>query len=99
MMVLESARPNPVPLALVVKKGSKIRLSARVGNASNRLLAPPRETLDIGLRYRFSIGRVQSLLRAQLANVFNDYGWQVSPNGAFQYSTSRRVLAELNFEI
>ena len=74
-------------------------LSARVGNAGNCLLAPPRETLDLGLRYRFAIGRVQSLLRAQLANVFNDYGWQVSPNGAFQYTVSRRVLAELNFEI
>jgi iron complex outermembrane receptor protein len=73
-------------------------LSARVGNASNRLFAPARQTLDIGMRYRFRVGRVQSLLRAQIANLFNAYGWNVAANGAFQYTHSRRFLAELSFE-
>lgn len=74
-------------------------LSSRMGNASNRLSAPPREIFDIGMRYRFTVGTARSLLRLQVANLFNDYGWQVTSNGAFQYSHSRRVLAELNVEL
>ncbi len=73
--------------------------SARVGNVPNSLSAPPRETLDIGLRYRFSVSSTRALLRVQLANLFNDYGWQVGSNGAFQYSTSRRMLAELRVDL
>jgi iron complex outermembrane receptor protein len=73
--------------------------SARVGNPSNSLYAPPRETLDLGMRYRFSVGSTRGLLRLQLANVFDDYGWQVASNGAFLYSAGRRALAELRFDL
>lgn len=73
--------------------------SKRVGNASNLLMAPARETIDIGLRYRFDLGRAKALARIQIANLLDDYGWQVSANGAFQYSHGRRVLAELRFEL
>ncbi|MBF9152322.1 TonB-dependent receptor domain-containing protein [Novosphingobium jiangmenense] len=74
-------------------------LSARVGNPLNSLYAPPREMIDLGMRYRFPIGSKRALLRLQLANVFDDYGWQVASNGAFQYSVGRRVLAELRFDL
>lgn len=73
--------------------------SARVGNPSNSLYAPPRETLDLGMRYRFSVGSTRGLLRLQLANVLDDYGWQVASNGAFLYSAGRRALAELRFDL
>lgn len=73
--------------------------SARVGNPLNSLYAPPREMIDLGMRYRFPIGSKRALLRLQLANVFDDYGWQVASNGAFQYSVGRRVLAELRFDL
>ena len=65
-------------------------LSARIGNVSNRLVAPPREMVDLGARYRFSIASARALLRLQVANVLDDYGWQVAANGAFQYSIGRR---------
>jgi iron complex outermembrane receptor protein len=74
-------------------------LSARVGNLSNSLMAPPRETVDLGMRYRFSVGSTRALLRLQVANLFDDYGWQVAANGAFQYSASRRLLAELRLDL
>ncbi|MDF8334679.1 TonB-dependent receptor domain-containing protein [Novosphingobium cyanobacteriorum] len=74
-------------------------LSARVGNPSNSLYAPPRETLDLGMRYRFPLGKTRALLRLQMANVFDGYGWQVSSNGAFLYSAGRRLLAELRFDL
>lgn len=74
-------------------------LSSRIGNPSNGLLAPPRETIDLGMRYRFAIGSTRALLRFQVANLTDDYGWQVAPNGAFQYSAGRRLLAEMRFDL
>lgn len=70
----------------------------RVGNAANSLFVPPRETIDLGLRYRFQLAATRALLRVQLANILNDYSWQVTSNGAFQYTHSRRLLAELRME-
>jgi iron complex outermembrane receptor protein len=74
-------------------------LSGRIGNAINRLVAPPREVIDLGARYRFKLASAKALLRVQVANVFDDYGWQVATNGAFQYSVGRRFLAELRVDI
>ena len=74
-------------------------LSSRIGNVSNRLSAPEREMIDLGARYRFKIASARALLRVQVANVLDDYGWQVAANGAFQYSTGRRFLAELRFDL
>lgn len=64
-------------------------LSARIANAANTLSVGPRETLNIGARYRFAIGPYKALLRGQVTNVFNDYGWQVSSSGGFTASNSR----------
>ena len=73
--------------------------SSRIGNVSNGLSAPPRETIDLGARYRFSLASARGLLRLQVANVLDDYGWQVAANGAFQYTVGRRFLAELRFDL
>jgi iron complex outermembrane recepter protein len=74
-------------------------LSARTGNISNRLSAPPRETLNLGFRYRFDVSNAKVLLRVQLNNLFNDYGWQVSSSGSFTYSASRNLTAELLIDL
>ncbi|WP_298194570.1 hypothetical protein [Novosphingobium sp.] len=73
--------------------------SSRIGNVSNGLSAPPRETIDLGARYRFKVASARALLRLQVANVLDDYGWQVAANGAFQYTIGRRFLAELRFDL
>lgn len=85
---------SPLSLDLAMES-----LSSRIGNVSNRLSAPPREMIDLGARYRFSVASAKALLRVQVANVFDDYGWQVFANGAFQYSTGRRFLAELRVDL
>ncbi|MEI6642907.1 MAG: hypothetical protein WCL10_12780 [Novosphingobium sp.] len=84
------------PLSLDIAAES---LSSRIGNASNRLLAPPRESIDLGARYRFNVASARALLRVQVANVLDNYGWQVATNGAFQYTVGRRFLAELRVDI
>ncbi len=85
---------SPVSFDLSVES-----LSPRVANASNTLSAPAREVIDLGMRYRFEVGPARALLRLELANVLDDYGWLVFSNGAFMYSQGRRVLAELRLDL
>ena len=67
-------------------------LSSRMANAANTLVAPPRSTFDIGARYHFEMGKTKFVLRPQVRNIFNNYGWQVSQSGGFSY-TPRRVAS------
>ena len=70
-------------------------LSSRVGNAANTLYAPARTTVNLGARYRFKLAGAQWLLRPQLLNAFNNYGWQVSTSGGFTYTNPRTFILQL----
>jgi iron complex outermembrane receptor protein len=74
-------------------------LSSRMANPLNTLVAPPRETINLGGRYRFKVDGHALLLRAQMLNLLNDYGWQVSSSGGFTYSSGRTYMAQLVFDI
>jgi iron complex outermembrane receptor protein len=74
-------------------------LSARMANAANTLEVGPREALNVGGRYRFAIGSHKALLRGQVTNLFNDYGWQVSSSGGFTASSSRTWTLQLVADI
>lgn len=74
-------------------------LSSRVANARNSLFAPPRQNVNLGARYRFQVDRHPLLLRAQVINAFNDYGWQVSSSGGFTYSNGRTYMAQLVMDL
>jgi iron complex outermembrane receptor protein len=74
-------------------------LSSRIGNLSNRLAAPARSTLALGARYRLKINGAAALLRVQMTNVFNEYGWLVSNSGGFTYSPGRTVQAQLALDL
>jgi iron complex outermembrane recepter protein len=69
--------------------------SSRIGNTSNRLVAPPYATLALGTRYRTTIAGAATLVRLQVTNVFNSYGWQVSNSGGFTYSPDRTFTLQL----
>ena len=66
--------------------------SSRTANTANTLNAPPRSSFDLGARYRFAAGNTKFVLRPQVHNLFNAYGWQVSQSGGFTY-TGRRYFA------
>jgi outer membrane receptor protein involved in Fe transport len=74
-------------------------VSSRVGNISNRLAAPARTTLALGARYRLTINGAAALVRVQMTNVFNEYGWLVSSSGGFTYSPGRALLAQLALDL
>lgn len=65
--------------------------SSRMANAANSFSAPPRTTLDIGARYRFEFGKAKFVLRPQVRNLFNNYGWQVTTSGGFTYTPRRAI--------
>ena len=69
--------------------------SSRVGNTSNRLVAPPFATLALGARYRTTVGGAATLVRLQVTNIMNSYGWLVSNSGGFTYSPSRTFTLSL----
>jgi iron complex outermembrane recepter protein len=60
-----------------------------------QLTTEPLTTFDIGARYRFNSGAAPATLRAQVTNLFNVYGWNVSANSSFRFSDTRRFLLSL----
>jgi len=69
--------------------------SSTVGNAANTLHAPGYATVNLGARYRFEVGEVKFVVRPQVTNLFNAYGWQVSSIGGFTYSRGRNAVIGL----
>ncbi len=69
--------------------------STSTGNRINSFVAPARETLGLGARYRFALGETKLLLRTQVTNVLNDYGWRVSSSGGFTFTLPRTFVASL----
>lgn len=69
------------------------RRAARIDNA---LFIPERAIIDLGTRFRFTIGRTPAVLRAQIANITNVFGWNVTGGGGFQFIPSRRLNLSLS---
>lgn len=60
-------------------------LSSRTGNSANTLVAPARTMVNLGARYRFKLDGGTWLIRPMIYNLFDNYGWNVSPSGGFTY--------------
>lgn len=68
----------------------------RAARIDNTLFIPERAIIDLGTRYRFRLGRTPAVLRAQVANLTNVFGWNVTGGGGFQYIPSRRLNVSLS---
>ena len=60
-----------------------------------QLRTEPRTVFDIGARYRFDVDGTPATLRAQVTNLLNAYGWDVSGNSSFRFNDTRRFLLTL----
>ena len=69
--------------------------SSRVGNSANTLFAPPRAVINLGVRYRIKTAGGSFLIRPQVLNLFDNYGWQVSTSGGWTYSAPRSIALQL----
>lgn len=61
------------------------------GTTDDAVTIPPRTTLNLGARYRFSFGKAKATARLQLANLFDRRGFVSAGPGAY-YATSSRAL-------
>ena len=68
----------------------------RAARIDNSLFIPERAIIDLGTRYRFRLGRTPAVLRAQIANLNNVFGWNVTGGGGFQFIPSRRFNLSLS---
>ena len=70
-------------------------VGAETANIANSFTGTARETLGIGTRYRFQLGKAKLLLRGQVTNLLDDYGWKVSSSGGFTFTPPRTFLLSL----
>jgi iron complex outermembrane receptor protein len=67
----------------------------RVANQANTLVIPPRSVLSLGGRYRFAIAGKPATVRAQVGNIFNNYGFGATGGGLLVYNLPRRFAISL----
>jgi iron complex outermembrane receptor protein len=84
----------------VTHLGGKTASAQEYGELAGRqLMTEPLTTVDIGARYRFKAAGTPATLRAQITNLFDAYGWNVSVNSSFRFSDARRFLLTLAADI
>ena len=64
--------------------------SGRVSNRANTLFIPPRSVTSLGGRYRTTVGKTPVLIRANVDNIFDKFGWGVGGSGFFFPNAPRR---------
>jgi iron complex outermembrane receptor protein len=73
-------------------------LGKRPGSADNLLTVPARTIVDLGGRYRFSLGKAPATLRLQVSNLTNRYAWDVTDFGGFRRNRPRSLQADLSVD-
>lgn len=69
--------------------------SSQAANRLNTFGTGERSALNLGTRYRFAIGESKVLLRAQMLNVMNSYGWRVNSGGGFAFTLPRSLFVQM----
>ncbi len=71
----------------------------RVADAANTLYIPARWVASLGTRYRFKLDDKSFLLRGQVQNVTNKFGWSNGSSGYYVPNGSRRWLLSMAADI
>ena len=74
-------------------------ISQPVANSANTLFIPNRAILNLGTRYRFKLGEADALLRFQVANITNIFGWNNGGSGYYVPNGSRRFSMSIAADI
>ena len=73
--------------------------SARVANSANSHFVPARTIVNLGARYRVRVGDAPVLVRAQVTNLFNSFGWNVAGSGYFTAIAARTAICSLAVDL
>lgn len=72
--------------------------SDRTADRLNTFVIPARYVLALGARYRFRLGGAPATVRAQVANIMGNYGWNNLGEG-FHYNQPRRYSLTLTADL
>ncbi len=67
--------------------------------AADKLVIPARSVTSLGARYKLKVGDVPALIRVNVDNVFNVFGWNVGGSGFFVPNGSRRYSLSLSADL
>lgn len=87
--------PLSVDLGIAHQSGKVASAREYAELGGRQLMTEPITTIDIGARYRFKAGGAPATLRAQITNLFDVYGWNVSSSSGFRFIDTRRFLLSL----
>ena len=60
-------------------------------NAANSLWLDGSGAVDIGMKYKFDLGKNKAMLRLDVFNLFDTYWWNLSGSGRYSYNDPRRI--------
>lgn len=75
------------------------RRGTRYADSLDRVKLPAVTLVDLGVRYRFSLNKIPSLLRFTVQNVGNTYDWQLVGSGGYQVYTARQFSLALTVDL
>ena len=67
----------------------------RVASSSADLVVPGYTTIDLGARYRMTLGNSPATLRVQALNITDEFAWTVLSSNSFGLTDARRYSAKL----
>jgi iron complex outermembrane receptor protein len=70
-------------------------VSRQMATTSNSHESPGRVVAHLGGRYKFNLFDKPAMLRLQVNNIFDRYGWSVISGGAYVYNQPRRITVTL----
>jgi iron complex outermembrane recepter protein len=74
-------------------------VSRQVATSDNSVEVPSRAVLHIGGRYRFQLFGKPAIVRAQLNNVTDEYGWVAVSSGVYVYNQPRRFTVTVTADL
>ncbi len=70
-------------------------VSSEMADRLNTFSAPAKTNINLGARYRFAMGSTQFLIRAQVQNLLDSYGWRVNPSGSLAFNPPRTGVLQV----
>jgi iron complex outermembrane recepter protein len=70
-------------------------VSPETANRLNTSETNGRSNVNLGTRYRFKLAGSNILLRGQVLNLFNHFGWRVNSSGGYSFSLPRTVYLQI----
>jgi iron complex outermembrane recepter protein len=70
-------------------------VSPATADRLNTTATNARSSVNMGMRYRFDLAGCKMLLRGQMLNLFNHYGWRVNSSGGYWFSQPRSAYLQV----